>query len=118
MKSNERVYNLQFGEILPLYYAKVERKNRPKEGVLTLLNWLTGYNVEEIESMADSETTLREFFDKAPALNPLRHNLSGSICGVKIQEIEEPLMKEIRYMDKIVDQLFQGKALKKNMNPK
>lgn len=118
MKSNERVYNLQFGEILPLYYAKVERKNRPKEGVLTLLNWLTGYSVDEIEKIAKSEITLMEFFDKAPGLNPLRHNITGSICGVKIQEIEDPLMKEIRYMDKIVDQLFQGKALEKIMNPK
>ena len=118
MKSNERVYNLQFGEILPLYFKKVERKNRPKEGVLTLLNWLTGYSVEDIEELAESDTTLKQFFDDAPELNPLRHNIGGSICGVKIQEIEDPLMKEIRYMDKIVDQLFQGKALEKIMNPK
>lgn len=110
----EKVYQMTFSSIYPMYVQKVERKERTEEELKEVLSWLTGYSEKEIVELAKIEVTLEEFFDRA-TLNPARENITGSICGVKIQEIEESLMKEIRYMDKVVDELAKGKKIEKIM---
>ena len=111
MNRNEKLYNMKFKDLYPLYIAKVERKDKTESEVVDLIKWLTGY--ETLEDVLNSDISVRDFFQKAPNLNENREKITGSICGVKIQEIEDPLMKEIRYLDKIIDELAKGKDINK-----
>ncbi len=106
------IYKFSFNEIYQIYIAKAKRKNRTIDEVDTIINWLTGYSVEQIKGFDDC-LSLEGFFTFAPLLNPNRTLITGSICGVKVQEIQDSTMKEIRYLDKLIDELYKGKALEK-----
>ncbi len=110
---NEKVFAMSFAKVYRMLIAKAERKGRTKAEVLEVTAWLTGYTHEEIEALLNSATTYGDFFRKAPALNPNRSLITGSICGIKVELIEDPLMKNIRYLDKLVDELAKGKAMEK-----
>ena len=110
---NEKVFAMSFAKVYPMLIAKAERKGRTKEEVLEVTAWLTGYSHGEIEALLETNTTYGDFFRKAPALNPNRALIKGSICGVKVEQIEDPLMQNIRYLDKLVDELAKGKAMEK-----
>lgn len=110
--SAHKVYEFKFNEMYKLYLAKIERKGRTAEELDTVISWLSGYTSEQLQSI-DAETNMENFFKEAPMPNPNRKLISGSICGVKIAEIEDPIMKEIRYLDKLVDELAKGKAMEK-----
>ncbi len=110
--SKHNIYEYKYNEMYQLYLAKIKRKERTKEELDIIISWLTGYSVEELSNI-DNSVTMELFFNNAPNLNPNRNLIKGSICGVKIQEIEEPIMKEIRYLDKLVDELAKGKTIDK-----
>lgn len=110
---NQKVYGMLFRNVYPMLIKKAERKGKTIEEVYELTAWLTGYSKEQLESLLTSETTYGDFFLDAPVLNEKRKNIKGSICGVKIEEITEPLMQEIRYLDKLVDELAKGKTVEK-----
>ena len=111
--SNEKIYGMLFSKVYPMLIAKAERKGRTKDEVLEITEWLTGYSKDEILSILDSEITYGDFFLNAPALNPNRKLIKGSVCGIRVEDIEEPLMQEIRYLDMLVDELAKGKAMEK-----
>lgn len=108
-----RIFSTRFGDVYPHYIHKVERKGKTEKELIQLITWLTGYTKEEIETINGNEITFREFFDNAPNMNEKRELITGSICGIKVQEIEEPLMKNIRQLDKIIDELAKGKKMEK-----
>ena len=110
---NERIYNMAFSKVYPLLIAKAEKKGRTREEVLAVTAWLTGYSHEAIESALESDLTYGDFFREAPALNPNRAKITGVVCGVRVEAVEEDLMKEIRYLDKLVDELAKGKPMEK-----
>lgn len=110
---NHRIYKMTFASIYPLYVAKAEKKGRTKNEVEEIITWLTGYSKIELEEIINAETTFETFFKKAPKMNPNRIKITGIICGVRIEEIEDPLMKEIRYLDKLIDELAKGKPMEK-----
>ena len=110
---NEKVFAMSFAKVYPMLIAKAERKGRTKAEVLQITAWLTGYTHEQIEALLASDTTYGDFFRKAPALNPSRSLIKGSICGIKVELIKDPLMQNIRYLDKLVDELAKGKAMEK-----
>ncbi|WP_161901273.1 DUF2200 domain-containing protein [Enterococcus sp. CU12B] len=109
-----RIETMTFASVYPLYLAKVEKKGRTKEELDTIIRWLTGFNQETLEQMIEGTQTFPEFFAQAN-LHPNIHQIKGVICGVRIENIEDPLMKNIRYLDKIVDELAKGKAIEKIM---
>ena len=111
--SNEKIYGMSFSKIYPLLVSKVQKKGRTLEEVTQVITWLTGYTAEEIENAAAGSVTYGDFFRNAPQLNPNRKLITGVICGVRVETIEEPLMQEIRYLDKLVDELAKGKAMEK-----
>lgn len=111
--SNQKVYQMQVSKIYPLLLNKALKKGRTKEEVDEIIHWLTGYEPTQLEEILQTNMTYEDFFLKAPHLNENRHLIKGTICGVKIEEIEEPLMKEIRYLDKLIDELAKGKAMEK-----
>lgn len=104
---------MTFSSIYPLYLQKVERKNRSKTELDEVLRWLTGYSQEALEAEATGDTTLQEFFENAPHINPNTNKITGVICGYRVEEITDPLMQKIRWMDKLVDELARGKDLEK-----
>jgi hypothetical protein len=110
---NDRIFNMSFSKVYPLLVAKAQKKNRTKEEVDIIIKWLTGYSQDELESILNDGTNFHNFFENAPMLNPLRVNIKGVICGVRIEEISNQLMKEIRYLDKLIDELARGKSLEK-----
>jgi len=110
---SHRIFSVPFADIYPHYVTKVERKDRTVAELHEAITWLTGYSDEDLERVREEKVTLEEFFDKAPDLNPSRSLITGSICGHKVQDIEDPLMQNIRYMDKLVDELARGKAMEK-----
>lgn len=107
------IYAMSFARVYPLYVAKAEKKGRTKEEVDEVIRWLTGYSQKELESQIEADTNLETFFAKAPQLNPSRSAIKGLICGVRVEDIEEPTMQEIRYLDKLIDELARGKAMEK-----
>ncbi|MDD7267746.1 MAG: DUF2200 domain-containing protein [Lachnospiraceae bacterium] len=109
----ERVYNMSVGQVFPLLYAKAERKGRSAAEVTAVIEWLTGYSEAEIQTCMAEEMSYRQFFAEAPAFHPRAELISGSVCGIKVQEISDPLMKQVRQLDKLVDELAKGKALEK-----
>ncbi len=112
-KNNERVYKMAFASCYPHYIAKAERKGRTKAEVDEIIRWLTGYTPKKFEAELEKRTDFETFFAKAPHLNPARKLITGVICGVRIEEIKEPTMREIRYLDKLIDELAKGKAMEK-----
>lgn len=111
--NGHRIYAMSVASVYVHYVAKVERKGRTKEELNQVIRWLTGYDQAALEAELANKTSFEEFFAKAPALNDNRTLITGKICGVRIEEIEEPLMREIRYMDKLVDELAQGRKMEK-----
>lgn len=110
---NEKVYQMHFSKIYPLLVNKVLKKGRTKDEVDEIIKWLTGYGQEELLALLETTVSYGEFFQKAPALNPARVLIKGTVCGVRVEEIEEPLMRDIRYLDKLIDELAKGKAMEK-----
>lgn len=108
-----RIYTMSFASVYRLYVVKAEKKGRTKVEVDTVIRWLTGYSQKALDSQLEKQTTFEVFFAKAPKLNPLRTLVTGVICGVRIEDIKEPLMKEIRYLDKLIDELAKGKTMEK-----
>ena len=107
-----RIFEMSFSTVYPLYVKKVERKGQSEADLKLILTWLTGYPEPQLMKLASDQTTFREFFDKAK-LNPNAHLITGVICGMRVENIEDPLMQKIRYMDKLVDELANGKKLEK-----
>jgi len=108
-----RIYTMTFASVYLLYITKVERKGRTKAEVDEVTRWLTGYSQAELEAQIENQTDFETFFAEAPQLNPSRSLIKGLICGVRIEEIQEPTMREIRYLDKLVDDLAKGKTMEK-----
>ena len=111
--AKHRIYTTSFASVYPLYVAKAEKKGRTKAEVDEVVRWLTGYNQKRLEAQIEKRTDFETFFAEAPGLNPSRALIKGMICGVRIEEIEEPTMREIRYLDKLIDELAKGKAMEK-----
>ena len=111
--SNEKIYNMSFSKVFPLLIAKAEKKSRARSEVIEITAWLTGYTADEIEAALASDITYGDFFRNAPAPNPKRTLITGVVCGVRVEAVEETLMREIRYLDKLVDELAKGKTMEK-----
>jgi len=105
-----RIYAMSFASVYPLYVAKAEKKGRTKKEVDDIIRWLTGYSQKGLEAQLKKQTDFETFFAKAPLPNPSRNLIKGVICGVRVEDIQEPLMQEIRYLDKLIDELAKGKA--------
>jgi hypothetical protein len=112
---NEKVYKMEFSKVYPLYVQKVEKKGRTNDEVDEVICWLTGYDKLGLHSQIENNVGIETFFAKAPEINPNASQIKGVICGVRVEEIEEPLMQKIRWMDKLIDELAKGKALEKIM---
>ena len=112
-KKKNRIYAMNFAKVYPLYVAKAEGKGRKKSEVDAVICWLTGYNQRQLEGQLKKQTDFETFFKDAPKLNPARTLIKGVICGIRVEDIQEPLMREIRYLDKLVDELAKGKAMDK-----
>lgn len=110
---NHRVFSISVASVYPHYITKAEKKGRTQAEVDEVIRWLTGYDQDALETELANKTTFRDFFAKAPALNPNRSLIKGVICGVRIEDIESPLMRELRYMDKLVDELAKGRPMEK-----
>ena len=111
--NTHRIYAMSFASVYPLYVAKAERKNRTAGEVDEIICWLTGYSQKELESQIEKQTDFETFFADAPQLNPARKMITGVICGVRVEDIKEPTMQEIRYLDKLIDELAKGKTMDK-----
>lgn len=110
---NSKVFAMLFSKVYPLLIQKAERKGRTREEVHEVTGWLTGYTAEQLESFLHTELTYGDFFLQAPSFNPNAYLIKGSICGIKLETIEDPLMLKLRYLDKLVDELANGKAMEK-----
>ena len=110
---NEKVYQMPLAKAYPLLVNKALRKGRTQAEVDEIICWLTGYTQEQLAKLLEQPTSYGDFFRKAPALNPNRKKIIGTVCGIKVEEIQEPLMQEIRYLDKLIDELAKGKAMEK-----
>lgn len=108
-----RIYTISFASVYPLYIAKAEKKGRTKAEVDEIIRWLTGYSQADLEIQIKKDADLETFFAQAPRLNPSRSLITGIICGVRIENIEDPLMREVRYLDKLVDELAKGRPMEK-----
>jgi hypothetical protein len=111
--NNERVFRMSFASVYPHYVSKVEKKGRTKEELHTVIHWLTGYDAKALKKVIDKKTDFRTFFAEAPRLNPNVSKITGVICGYRVEDIEDPLMQKIRYLDKLVDELAKGRAMGK-----
>jgi hypothetical protein len=113
MTTKHRIFTTRFASVYPLYVAKAEKKGRKKSEVDAVICWLTGYSQRELEGQLKKQTDFETFFQEAPRLNPSRTLIKGVICGVRVEDIQEPMMREIRYLDKLIDELAKGKAMEK-----
>ena len=111
MANYERVFKMSFASVYPHYVTKVEKKGKTIEELHTVIFWLTGYNEQGLQLLIDEKWDFRTFFEKAPQLNPNVDKIKGLICGYRVEEIEDPLMQKIRYLDKLVDELARGKKM-------
>jgi|SRR5262245_62108570 len=116
--AKHRIYTTSFASVYPLYVAKAEKKGRTKAEVDEVISWLTGYRQKELETQLKKQTDFETFFAKAPKLNHARALIRGVVCGVRVEDIKEPTMREIRYLDKLIDELAQGKAMDKILRKK
>ena len=108
-----RIFAMPFAKVYPMYVQKAERKNRTKEEVDQVICWLTGYNRAELQQQIEQENDFETFFDQAPAMHPNSSLIKGVVCGVRVEEVDDPLMRKIRYLDKLVDELAKGKSIEK-----
>ncbi len=108
-----RIYTMPVAKVYPFYIQKAEKKGRTKAEVDEIIRWLTGYTAKGLEKALKAGTDFETFFAKAPKLNPKRKGITGLICGHRVEEIEDPLMREVRYLDKLIDELARGKAMEK-----
>ncbi|HHY59747.1 MAG TPA: DUF2200 domain-containing protein [Clostridia bacterium] len=111
--ANHRIFQMSFASVYPLYVAKAEKKGRSKDEVDTVIRWLTGYSQGQLEAQLEKQVDFATFFAEAPQLNPARSLIKGVVCGVRVEEITDPLMREIRYLDKLIDELAKGKGMDK-----
>ena len=111
--TNDRIYAMSVASVYPLYIAKAEKKGRIKTEVDEIIRWLTGYSQKQLEVQLEKQTNFETFFKEAPKLNPLRRLITGVICGIRVEDIKEPIMQEIRYLDKLIDELAKGKSMEK-----
>lgn len=110
---NDKIFAMEFSKVYPLLVKKVERKNRTQQEINEIIYWLTGYNEQELNQLLKNNVDYKTFFENAPQINPNCHLIKGSICGYKVQDIKDPLMQKIRYLDKLVDELAKGKTMDK-----
>jgi hypothetical protein len=110
---SHKIYSMAFASVYPAYVNKAERKGRTQQEVDDVICWLTGYDQAGLQQQLEQKTTFTEFFDQAPAMNPNCSQINGTICGVRIENIEDPLMRKIRYLDKLVDELAKGRPMEK-----
>src|SRR5512136_2685159 len=108
-----QVFAMKFAKVYPMYVAKAERKNRTKEEVDQIICWLTGYDQTGLQQQIEQENDIETFFAQAPAMHPNSSLIKGVVCGVRVEEIEDPLMRKIRYLDKLIDELAKGKTMEK-----
>lgn len=113
MTTKHRIFTTSFASVYPHYVAKAEKKGRKKSEVDAVICWLTGYSQKELEGQLKKETDFETFFQDAPKLNPSRTLIKGTVCGIRVEEIPDPMMREIRYLDKLVDELAKGKPMEK-----
>ena len=111
--AGHRIYTTSVASVYPHYVAKAERKGRTKGEVDRIVCWLTGYSQEEVDAHLERGTDFESFFSEASGMNPARSLITGVVCGVRVEDIEEPTMREIRYLDKLIDELAKGKAMEK-----
>jgi hypothetical protein len=111
--TKHRIYTMSVASVYVHYVAKAEKKGRTRAEVDEVIRWLTGYSQSQLEAELEAKTDFENFFAKAPAMNPARELITGAICGIRVENVEEPLMREIRYMDKLVDELAKGKKMEK-----
>lgn len=112
MREN-KIFKTSFASIYPFYIQKAERKNRTKEEVDEIICWLTGYNLEELKNQIEKNIDFEAFFNEAPNMNPNCNLITGVVCGIRVENIEDPLMQKIRYLDKLIDELAKGKQMEK-----
>ena len=108
-----RMFTMKFAKVYPLYVQKAERKNRTKQEVDRIICWLTGYSEAQLQQQIEAESDFETFFARAPAFHPRSELIKGVVCGVRVEEVEDPLMRKIRYLDKLIDELAKGKAMEK-----
>src|SRR5687768_6588497 len=113
MNNGHRIFRMKFSGVYPLYVAKAERKGRSKEEVDTITCWLTGYSPDGLQRQIEEQVDFETFFAEAPRLHPNSSLIKGVVCGIRVEEIEDPLMQKIRYLDKLIDELAKGKAMEK-----
>lgn len=113
MHNLDRVYKMKFADVYPLYIKKAEKKGRTKEEVDTIIYWLTGYDEKGLLKVLEFGTDFENFFINAPKMNPNVHKITGVICGYRVEEIEDPIMQKVRYLDKLIDELAKGKSMEK-----
>lgn len=111
--NNERVFRMAFASVYPHYVTKVEKKGRTKEELHQVITWLTGYDEQALQQIIADKTDFRTFFAEAPRMNPNAAKITGVICGYRVEDIEDPFMQQIRYLDKLVDELAKGRAMEK-----
>ncbi|MGB7069103.1 MAG: DUF2200 domain-containing protein [Pyrinomonadaceae bacterium] len=111
--ANDRVFAMSFASVYPHYVAKAEKKGRTKEEVDECIRWLTGYTKPGLAKQIEKWTSLRDFYEKAPKLNPNASQIKGVVCGIRVEDIEDPLMQKLRYLDKLIDELAKGKKMEK-----
>jgi hypothetical protein len=113
MPAKHRIYTMTFSSVYPHYVAKAEKKDRTQAEVDTIIRWLTGYTQRQLTAHLKKQTNFETFFNEAPELNPARTLIKGVVCGVRVEDIEDPLMREVRYLDKLIDELAKGKPMEK-----
>ena len=111
--AKHKIYTMSVARVYPCYVTKAEKKGRTKTEVDEIIRWLTGYSQEELKTQLEKQVDCETFFAEAPQLNPSRALVKGVVCGVRVEDIEEPTMQEIRYLDKLIDELAKGKAMEK-----
>ncbi len=111
--AGHRIFTTSFASVYPLYVAKAEKKGRTRSELDQIILWLTGYTQAGLAEQIERQVDFQTFFAEAPGMNPARSQITGTVCGVRVQDVEDPLMREIRYLDKLVDELAKGKALNK-----
>src|SRR4051812_24731022 len=113
MKAKHRIFTTPFAQVYPFYLAKAKKKGRTQAEVDAIICWLTGYTRRQFETQLKKQTDFETFFKDAPKMNPARRAITGLVCGVRVEDIQEPLMREIRYLDKLIDELAKGKPMEK-----